>query len=388
MNLRSLGTAPKVGLALVRSDLNVPLEDGKIRDDTRIRASLPTVETLRARGAAVVLMSHLGRPKGNIEDGLSLGPVAQRLSQLLSTDVRFAQGLPTSAAAQAEVKRLAPGDVLLLDNLRFDPRETKDDPGFAAELARFGEIFVEDAFGAVHRAHASTHAITAILPSYAGLLVEREVQALDRLMHGSEQPFVLILGGAKIADKIGVIEHLAQQAQEVLIGGALGNTFLGARGVPIGRSLAESGELDVARGLMRRFQGRFHLPIDVVATRAITDPGHPVNVEEVGEDEMIVDVGPATQAAYRDIVLGARRVFWNGPLGLYERAAFAEGTLAIARAVAQCEGYTVVGGGDSAAALAAAGVADRVGHVSTGGGASLEFLEGRVLPGIEGLLEN
>ncbi len=388
MNLRSLSSAPRVGLALVRADLNVPLENGRIRDDTRIRASLPTIESLRGRGAAVVLMSHLGRPKGKIEDGLSLGPVAQRLSELLSAEVRFTQGLPTSAAAQAEVKRIGPGDLLLLDNLRFDARETMDDPGFAAELARFGEIFVEDAFGAVHRAHASTHAITAILPSYAGRLVEREVQALDRLMHGSEQPFVLILGGAKISDKIGVIEHLAQQAQEVLIGGALGNTFLEARGVPIGRSLAESGELDVARGLMRRFQGRFHLPIDVVATRAITESGRAVNVEEVSSDEMIVDIGPATQAAYRDIVLGAKRVFWNGPLGLYERAPFAEGTLALAKAVADCRGYTVVGGGDSAAALAAAGVSDKVGHVSTGGGASLEFLEGRVLPGIEGLLES
>ena len=388
MNLRSLASAPRVGLVLVRADLNVPLEDGQIRDDTRIRASLPTIESLRGRGAAIVLMSHLGRPKGKIEDGLSLGPVAQRLSELLSAEVRFTQGLPTSAAAQAEVKRIGPGDLLLLDNLRFDARETMDDPGFAAELARFGEIFVEDAFGAVHRAHASTHAITAILPSYAGRLVEREVQALDRLMHGSEQPFVLILGGAKISDKIGVIEHLAQQAQEVLIGGALGNTFLEARGVPIGRSLAESGELDVARGLMRRFQGRFHLPIDVVATRAITESGRAVNVEEVSSDEMIVDIGPATQAAYRDIVLGAKRVFWNGPLGLYERAPFAEGTLALAKAVADCRGYTVVGGGDSAAALAAAGVSDKVGHVSTGGGASLEFLEGRVLPGIEGLLES
>ncbi len=388
MNLRSLHKAPRVGLALVRADLNVPLENGQIRDDTRIRACLPTIETLRSRGSAVVVMSHLGRPKGKIEDGLSLGPVAKRLSELLSVEVRFTQGLPTSAAAQAEVKRLNPGDVLLLDNLRFDPRETQDDPGFAAELARFGEIFVQDAFGAVHRAHASTHAITGILPSYAGLLVEREVQALDLLMTGTEQPFVLILGGAKIADKIGVIEHLAQQAQEVLIGGALGNTFLDARGVPIGRSLAESGELDVARGLMRRFHGRFHLPIDVVTTRAITEPGHAVNVEEVGSDEMIVDIGPATQAAYRDIVLGARRVFWNGPLGLYERAAFAEGTLAVAKAVAECAGYTVVGGGDSAAALAASGLSDRVGHVSTGGGASLEFLEGRLLPGIEGLVEN
>ena len=388
MNLRSLQSAPDVSLALVRADLNVPLENGAIRDDTRVRASVATVARLRERGAAVVLMSHLGRPKGNIEDGLSLGPVARHLAGLLGTEVRFAQGLPTSAAAQAEVKRLGPGDVLLLDNLRFDPRETKDDPGFAAELARFGEIFVEDAFGAVHRAHASTHAITAILPSYAGLLVEREVSALNRLMLGTEQPFVLILGGAKISDKIGVIEHLAEQAEEVLIGGALGNTFLQARGVPIGRSLSESGELDVARSLMRRFQGRFHLPTDVVATRSITEEGHAVNVEEVSSDEMIVDIGPATQAAYRGIILAARRVFWNGPLGLYEKAPFAAGTLSVAQAVADCPGYTVVGGGDSAAALAASGLSERVGHVSTGGGASLEFLEGRRLPGIEGILES
>ena len=388
MNLRSLGAAPRAHLVLVRSDLNVPLEEGEIRDDTRIRASVPTIERLRRQGSAVVVTSHLGRPKGQILDSLSLAPVARRLGELLGCEVRFAQGLPTSAAAQAEVKRLTAGDVLLLDNLRFDAREEKDDPGFAAELARFGEIFVQDAFGAVHRAHASTHAITAILPSYAGELVEREVTALDRLMHGEEQPFVLVLGGAKISDKIGVVEHLAEQAQDVLIGGALGNTFLAARGVPIGRSLAESGELDVARALMRRLQGRVHLPIDVVATRAITEEGHAVNVEEVSSDEMIVDIGPATQAAYRDVVLASRRLFWNGPLGLYERPPFAEGTRALARAVAACPGYTVVGGGDSAAALQEAGLADKVGHLSTGGGASLEFLEGRVLPGIAGLLES
>ncbi|MDA8344485.1 MAG: phosphoglycerate kinase [Thermaerobacter sp.] len=387
MNLRSLDRAPRAERYLVRADLNVPLQDGEVRDDTRIRASVRTIEHLRGQGSAVVVMSHLGRPKGQVQEGFSLAPVARRLSELLSTPVRFAPGLPTGSDARTEVLRLGPGEVLLLDNLRFDPRETEDDPGFAAELASFGEIFVQDAFGAVHRAHASTHAICAILPSYAGYLVQEEVLALDRLVDGSEKPLVLILGGAKISDKIEVIEHLATQAETVLVGGALANTFLHARGVPIGRSLSESGELDVARGLMRRFSDRFRLPSDVIVSRAMTEGGHAVNVEEVGSDEMILDIGPATRRIFREAILPARRLFWNGPLGLYERDPFAEGTLAVARAVADCKGYTVVGGGDSAAAIAASGLAENVSHVSTGGGASLEYLEGRTLPGIAGLLE-
>ncbi len=387
MNLRSLGRAPQAKRVLVRADLNVPLQDGEVRDDTRIRASLRTIEHLRAAGSAIVLASHLGRPKGQVQEGLSLAPVARRLSALLGEPVRFAPGLPTGADARTEVHRLQPGEVLLLDNLRFDPRETEDDPGFAAELASFGEVFVQDAFGAVHRAHASTHAVCAILPSFAGYLVQEEVTALDRLMHGTDQPFVLVLGGAKISDKIGVIEHLAAQAETVLVGGALATTFLQARGVPIGRSLCESGELDVARGLMRRFSDRFRLPSDVVVSRAMTEGGHAVLVEEVGSDEMILDIGPLTRSIFREAIVPAARIFWNGPLGLYERAPFAEGTLAVARAVAECKGYTVVGGGDSAAAVAAAGVAQSVSHVSTGGGASLEYLEGRTLPGLVGLSE-
>ncbi len=387
MKLRSLDQAPQVQRVLVRADLNVPLQDGEVRDDTRIRASLRTIRKLTAGGSSVVVMSHLGRPKGQIQEAFSLAPVARRLAELMGTPVRFASGLPTGADARTEVRRLGPGEVLLLDHLRFDPRETEDDPGFAAELAEFGDIFVQDAFGAVHRAHSSTHAICAILPSYAGDLVREEVQALERLVEGGGEPFVLILGGAKISDKIGVVERLAAQADLVLVGGALANTFLQARGIPIGRSLSESGELDVARELMRRFTDRFRLPSDVVVSRAITEAGHAVNVEEVGSDEMILDIGPATRGIFREAIVPARRIFWNGPMGLYEQANFMAGTLAVAQAVADCQGYTVVGGGDSAAAVAASGIAERVSHVSTGGGASLEYLEGRPLPGLADLVE-
>lgn len=388
MKVRGLAGAPRAPRALVRADLNVPLKDGRVADDTRIDACVPTIQALLQRGSGVVVMSHLGRPDGSIIESLSLHPVARRLSERLGTQVRFAPGLPTGVAAQAEARDVQPGEVILLDNLRFDPRETADDPGFAAELARFGDFFVQDAFGAVHRAHASTHAICGILPSFAGYLVEREVLALDRLMNSQDDPFVLILGGAKISDKIALIENLAQQAQAVLLGGALANTFLLARGVPIGRSLSESAEVDVARGLMRRFSDRLRLPQDVIVSRAITEPGHAVPVEEVGSDEMILDIGPTTRAQYRETVATAARLFWNGPLGLYEQPAFAEGSLEIARAVGECGGYTVIGGGDSAAAVSRASVADRISHVSTGGGASLAYLEGQELPGIAPLRES
>lgn len=388
MRLRGLEAAPVVPRVLVRADLNVPLKDGQVLDDTRIRASVPTIRALLDRGAAVVLMSHLGRPKGQVVDGLCLRPVAGRLEELLGQPVQFAEGLPTGVSAQTAARSLRKGEVLLLDNLRFDPRETADDPGFAAELARYGDIFVQDAFGAVHRAHASTHAICGILPSFAGYLVEREALALDRLLESSEEPFVVVLGGAKISDKIGLIENLASRAQAVLLGGALANTFLLARGVPIGRSLSESGGVDLARELMRRFSDRLHLPADVVVSRAMTESGHTVTVDDVGSDEMILDIGPATRAQYRVTIGTARRLFWNGPLGLYEQPQFAQGSLEIARAVGDCKGYTVIGGGDSAAAVAQAGVADRVAHVSTGGGASLSYLEGEELPGIAPLREN
>ncbi len=382
MQLRSLESAPAARRVFVRADLNVPLQDDEVRDDTRIRASLRTIRHLTAQGSAVVVGSHLGRPRGQVQEGLGLAPVARRLSELLGAPVRFAPGLPTGEGACEQWKLLGRGEVLLLDNLRFDPRETDDDPDFAQELAQFGDIFVEDAFGVVHRAHASTHAICDLLPSYAGFLVQREVAALDHLAEVGESPFVLVLGGAKITDKIGVIERLASHAQEVLVGGALANTFLQARGVPIGRSLSESGGLDVARGLMRQFSDRFRLPTDVVVSHAMTEPGRTAAVDEVQSDEMILDIGPATRKAYRAAILPARRLFWNGPMGLYEQAPFAEGTLDVAKSVAECEGYTVIGGGDSAAAVAAAGVDDRVSYVSTGGGASLEYLEGRRLPGL------
>ncbi len=375
--------------ALVRVDFNVPLDGDRIGDDTRIRAALPTIRALRDGGAAVVLMSHLGRPKGQVDTRYSLAPVARRLGELLGDEVPL---LPdcVGPAIEAAARGLAPGRVVLLENLRFHPEEERNDAGFARQLAALGDVFVNDAFGAAHRAHASTEGVAHHLPAVAGLLLERELAALGRALGDPERPFVTILGGAKVSDKIGVIENLLGQVDALLIGGGMANTFLDARGEPIGRSLAEPDKADLARDLLRRAAERgvtLALPEDVVVAPELTAeaPRRTVGVAEVPDDAAIYDIGPRTVARYRELIGGARTIVWNGPMGVFEVAPFAEGTRAIAEAVAGSGAFTIVGGGDSVAAIEQAGLADRISHVSTGGGASLEFLEGRELPGVAAL---
>jgi phosphoglycerate kinase len=377
----------------LRADLNVPLEDGRITDDTRIRASLPTIVHLLERGAAVVLASHLGRPKGKVNDALRLKPVADRLSQLLGRPVRMT-GDALGAGVQVAVDKLRPGDLLLLENLRFHAGEEANDPEFARALANFADVYVNDAFGSAHRAHASTEGITHHLPSVAGLLLEREVDALTRLVHRPPRPFHAVIGGAKVSGKLEVLGALLGRCQALLIGGGMANTFLAARGVTLGKSLVENDQLENARSLpveARRKRVRIMLPSDAVIApqihyRARTQT---VAIDAVPRDQMVVDVGPATITAYTEYLLKARTIFWNGPMGVFEIRQFAHGTEAMARFLAgrTAQGVvTVVGGGDSVAAVERLGLSGKMTHVSTGGGASLEFLEGKMLPGIAALL--
>jgi phosphoglycerate kinase len=379
---------------LLRADLNVPIDDGRITDDTRIRASLPTLVYLLEQGASVVLASHLGRPKGKVNDALRLKPVADRLGQLLGRPVRMT-GDALGPGVLTAVEKLRPGDMLLLENLRFHAEEEANDPGFAKSLADLADIYVDDAFGSAHRAHASTEGITHYLPSVAGLLVEREVSALSRLMQKPPKPFHTVIGGAKVSGKLEVLESLLSRCQAILVGGGMANTFLAARGLALGKSLVESEQLENAERIVseaRRKRVRFMLPTDVVIAAQI----HPrsqrqvVPVEQVPKDWSIVDIGPQTLAAYTEHLSKAKTIFWNGPMGIFEIAAFAEGTNAMARFLAERSRagvVTVVGGGDSVAAVDQLGLADQMSHVSTGGGASLEFVEGKKLPGVEALMD-
>jgi phosphoglycerate kinase len=377
----------------LRADLNVPLDDGRITDDTRVRASVPTIVYLLERGASVVLASHLGRPKGKVNDALRLKPVADRLSQLLGRPVRLT-GDALGAGVQLAVDKLQPGDLLMLENLRFHAEEEANDPGFAKALAGFADLYVDDAFGSAHRAHASTEGITHYLPAVAGLLLEREVDALSGLLKRPAKPFHTLIGGAKIAGKLEVLEALLNRCQAIMVGGGMANTFLVARGHAMGKSLVESDQLDNAERIMaeaRRKRVRFMLPTDAVIApqihyRAKTET---VSIDAIPKDQMVVDIGPETVAAYTTHLAKARTIFWNGPMGVFEIASFAEGTTAIARYIAERTGagvVTIVGGGDSVAAVEQLGVADKMTHVSTGGGASLEFVEGKSLPGVEALL--
>ena len=377
----------------VRADLNVPLEDGRITDDTRIRASLPTLVHLLERGAIVILASHLGRPKGKVNDALRLKPVADRLSQLLGRPVRMT-GDALGPGVQVAVEKLRPGDLILLENLRFHAEEEANDPEFAAALASLADVYVNDAFGAAHRAHASTEGITHHLPAVAGLLMEREVDALSRLLKRPPRPFHAVIGGAKISGKMEVLTALLSRCQAVLVGGGMANTFLAARGLELGKSLVEEDQLENAQQIVaeaRRKRVRLMLPTDAVVAPQIHHRARTrtVPVDGVPKDQMIVDIGRETRAAFADHLARAKTVFWNGPMGVFEIPQFADGTNEIARVVARrtaAGAITIVGGGDSVAAVEKLGLADRMTHVSTGGGASLEFIEGRTLPGVAALL--
>ena len=378
---------------LVRVDLNVPINaDGSVGDDTRIRAALPTLNALREGGARVILMSHLGRPKGERNMAYTLAPVAAHLEDLISVPVAFADDC-VGIDAQTAVAALADGGVLLLENLRFHSQEEANDPAFAAQLAALADVYVNDAFGAAHRAHASTEGVAHLLPAYAGLLMEREVSVLTSLLEEPQHPFVAIVGGVKVADKIAVLERLVEVADTVLIGGAMAFTFVVAEGGEVGSSLHEDAD---GQAIAMRAKAKAEttgcellLPSDVLAADTFSaDAATQVTpADAVPAGWMGLDIGPAATAAYVERIRNAKTVLWNGPMGAFEMAPFAAGTRAVAAAVADCAGTTVVGGGDSVAAITQFGFADQVTHVSTGGGASLELLEGRVLPGVAAIPE-
>ena len=387
LTIRDLDAAGK--RVFVRVDFNVPLEDGKITDDSRIVAALPTIKALLAQGAVVILASHLGRPDGKVQDSMRLRPVAERLSQLLKMPVPVT-GDALGAGTEDAIRRLKPGEIILLENLRFHSEEEKNDPQFAKALASYADVYVNDAFGTAHRAHASTEGIARLLPSYAGLLMEKEIEFLGKLMENPERPFAAIIGGAKVSGKIQVLRNLVDKVDVLVIGGGMANTFLLAQGKSVGKSLAEPDRVEDARAIMAsaaQHGTKIVLPTDVVVAKEVTRGSEykTLPADKVPASWNIVDVGKASLEAMRKALEPARTVFWNGPLGVFEIPTFAVGTKEIARFLAgraQAGATVVVGGGDSVAAVEQQGLADKMTHISTGGGASLEFLEGKELPGV------
>jgi phosphoglycerate kinase len=374
---------------LVRADLNVPLRDGEVADDLRISASLPTLRALLERGAALVVCSHLGRPSGPGDPGTSLRPVADRLAELLGRPVVLASDV-AGEDARARAAALAPGEVLMLENLRWEPGETEGDPELAARLASLADVYVDDAFGAAHRAHASISGVPALLPGAAGLLLARELEVLGGLRDAPARPYVAVLGGAKVSDKLVVLERLLERVDVLAVGGAMATTFQLAEGRPIGISRVEADRADTVATLVAAARGRgveVLLPVDLVVAATFERDAEPfvVDVEDMPSDHMSLDIGPRTAARIAEAVGSAGAVFWNGPMGVSEWPSFASGTRTVAEAMAASPAFTVVGGGDSAAAVRTMGLDDRMDHISTGGGASLELLEGRELPGVEAL---
>ena len=374
---------------LIRVDFNVPVKNGVVTDATRIKAALPTIKYILDNGASLVVMSHFGRPKGQKNPDFSMAPIAKEFQKLLGRDVKLASDV-IGSEVDAEVKALKPGEVLLLENVRFYKEEEANDPEFAKKLASYGDLYVNDAFGTAHRAHASTEGVSHYLPSYAGFLIEKEVKFMAPLLENPEHPFVAIIGGSKVSSKISVLESLVKTCDTIVIGGGMAYTFLKVLGKSVGKSLVEDDYLETAKNFLEAAAKKgvkVILPVDHVCAAAFAEDAEPVYVdgEDIPADLMGLDIGSKTVALIIDVLKSAKNVVWNGPMGVFEFAAFAKGTEAVAKALADSDAVSVVGGGDSVAAINKFGLADKISHVSTGGGASLEFLEGKVLPGIKAL---
>lgn len=370
----------------VRVDFNVPMEEGKITDDTRIRAALPTITYLVEKGAKVILASHLGRPKGEVKEELRLTAVGERLSELMG---KVVTKLDESIGESVEkvVGNMNDGDIVLLENVRFHKGEEKNDPALAESFAKLADIYINDAFGAAHRAHATTSGIANYLPAVSGLLMEKEIDVLGKALSNPERPFTAIIGGAKVKDKIGVIENLLEKVDHLIIGGGLSYTFSRAQGYDIGKSLLEEDKIDLAKSFIEKAADNgvdIHMPVDAVVANEFSKDAETkiVDIDQIPSDWMGLDIGPKTAAEYAEVINNSKLIMWNGPMGVFEMDAFANGTKAVAQAMAETNGYTIIGGGDSAAAVEKFKVADKMDHISTGGGASLEFMEGKALPGV------